>query len=399
MHDNADIIWASCYANTVTRFDADLGRARSVSPWMHTLDAPPDDLKYRCHWTPPLAIDPFEPETVYYGCQVIFRTRDQGQSWDVISPDLSTQDPSRIVFSGDVPGADPPEVLGDNLGQYYGEVVFAIAPSKIQRGLIWAGTNDGLIWLTRDGGDHWTNVTDNVTGLPEWGTVRRIEPSVFDAGTAYVTVDFHLMDDRDPYVYRTNDFGETWTRISDGLPHGHPLDYAMSVAENPNRQGMLFAGTGHGFYYSMDDGGSWTQLQAGLPAAPVSWVVVEPRYHDVVVSTYGRGLWVLRDITRLEQADAVDESAPAFLYAPRDAIRHARNGSADFLYRINGPQTDVQLRHPRRRRHGHSYPPGRWSSGAQSGELGSALHGSRPDRAAHAGALQPPHLGRASFPG
>ena len=144
---NPDIVWSSCYGNHVTRYDDRQGRARSVSPWIHTLDSPPTDVKYRCHWTPPLAIDPFDHNTVYYGCQVIFKTVNGGQSWNVISPDLSTQDPSRIVSSGGI--------VGDNLGQFYGEVVFAIAPSEVQRGLIWAGTNDGQIWYTRDGGT-WT---------------------------------------------------------------------------------------------------------------------------------------------------------------------------------------------------------------------------------------------------
>jgi photosystem II stability/assembly factor-like uncharacterized protein len=323
---NADIIWATCYGNQVTRFDQRLGRARSVSPWKHTLDHPPTDLKYRCHWTPPLAYDPFEPESVYYGCQVIFKSTDQGQSWTVISPDLSTQDSSRIAFSGGV--------IGDNLGQFYGEVVFAIAPSEVQRGLIWAGTNDGLIWVTQDGGANWSNVTKNVAGLPAWGTIRRIVPSVFDARTAYVAVDFHMMDNRAPFIYRTNDLGQTWTNISGALPSGHPLDYVLTIAENPNRRGMLFAGTGHGFFYSMDDGTTWTQFDEGLPAAPVTWIAPQKMYHDIVISTYGRGLFILRDITILEQADQLQAGAEAHLYAPRAVIRQARSGSADFLFRL-----------------------------------------------------------------
>jgi hypothetical protein len=340
---NPDIIWASCYGNQVTRFDNRIGSARSVSPWKHILDHEPMGLKYRCHWTPPLAIDPFEDETVYYGCNVIFRTRDQGQSWDVISPDLSTQDPDRIAWSGGIPGSDPPLAIGDNLGQFYGEVVFAIAPSKLEQGLIWSGTNDGLVWITRDGGDNWTRISDNAQGLAEWGTIRKIEPSVFDAGTAYVVVDYHLMGDNIPYLFKVTDYGENWAEITGDIPRGHPLDYALSLAENPNREGMLFAGTGHGFYYTMDDGEHWTQLQDALPAAPVSWIMVEPRYHDVVISTYGRGLFVLRDITRLEQADQVPSEAEVFLYAPRPGFREARSGSAEFLYSLSpaaaGPVT------------------------------------------------------------
>jgi photosystem II stability/assembly factor-like uncharacterized protein len=333
---NADIIWASCYGNEVTRYDHRTRRARSVSPWKHTLDHEPIGLKYRCHWTPPLAMDPYEDDTVYYGCQVIFKTSNGGQSWDVISPDLSTRDASRIVFSGGV--------IGDNLGQFYGAVVYAIAPSPIQKGLIWAGTNDGKVWYTRDGGTKWVDVTKNVAGMAPWGTIAKIEPSSFDPATAYVVVDYHIMDNRDPFIYKTTDFGQTWTRISDGLPKGHPLAYALSLAENPNRRGMLFAGTGNGFHYSMDDGKTWTQFKDGLPAAPVTWIAVQKEHRDVVVSTYGRGLYILGDITRLEQQDTVTMTSGAFLYAPRPGFRQARSGSAEFLYSLErAPSEPVQF--------------------------------------------------------
>ena len=260
---------------------------------------------------------------------MIFRTSTQGQTWDVISPDLSTQDPSRIVFSGGV--------VGDNLGQFYGAVVYAIAPSKLLRGLIWAGTNDGKLWNTQDGGKNWTDLTRNITGMPAWGTIAKIEPSVFDAGTAYVVVDYHIMDNRDPYIYKTTDFGKSWTKISDGLPRG-PLAYAQSFAENPNRQGMLFAGTGNGFHYSMDDGRTWKQFKTGLPAAPVTWIEVQKRAHDVVVSTYGRGLYILRDITTLEQSDRTTGTA-TYLYAPRNGVREARSGAAEFVFSLAEPAT------------------------------------------------------------
>jgi len=163
---NTDIVWASCYGDEVTRYDDKTKLAHSVSPFFHTLDSAPDQTKYRCHWTAPLALDPFDHNIVYYGCQVIFKTGNQGMSWSVISPDLSTQDPSRIVSSGGI--------VGDNLGQFYGEVVFSIAPSEIQKGLIWAGTNDGKVWYTRDAGAHWNDVTKNIAGLPAWGTISKI---------------------------------------------------------------------------------------------------------------------------------------------------------------------------------------------------------------------------------
>jgi hypothetical protein len=332
MPKNPDIVWATCYGNTVTRFDDKVGRARSVSPGIHTLDSEPNKAKYRCHWTAPLAVDPFDPHTVYYGCQVIFKTVDGGQDWAVISPDLSTRDPSRIVSSGGI--------IGDNLGQFYGEVVFAIAPSDVKRGLIWAGTNDGKLWYTDNAGAKWNDVTKNV-GMPVWGTVRKIEPSHFDANTAYAVVDYHIMDDRKPYIYKTTDLGKTWKRISDGLPQDHPLSYAMSIAENPNRKGMLFAGTGNAFYYSMDDGGEWTKLNAGLPAAPVSWITIAKGEHDVVISTYGRGLYVLRDVTMLEQADKVVAGAPVQIFDARTGLRDARNGTADITFALKAASKDT----------------------------------------------------------
>jgi hypothetical protein len=329
-----NIVWASCYGNEVTRYDHRDKRARSVSPWIHTLDSPPDKLKYRCHWTPPLAIDPFDHNTVYYGCQVVFKTSNAGQSWSVISPDLSTRDPKYVVSSGGV--------VEDNLGQFYGELVFAIAPSEIQRGLLWAGTNDGKVWYTKDaqnGGENsWTDVTAALAkaGMPEWGTIRKIEPSHFDAATAYVAVDFHMMDNRKPFIFKTTDFGASWTNVTGDLPATHPLDYVMAVTENPNKRGMLFAGTGHGFYYSTDDGSHWKEFNEGLPHTAVSWIIAPKTWHDVVVSTYGRGIFILRDIAPWESAPqtiaAGDDSLS--LYAPHPGYRQARSGRAELTFKL-----------------------------------------------------------------
>jgi photosystem II stability/assembly factor-like uncharacterized protein len=312
---DANVVWATCYGNSVTRWDARNKEAHSVSPWMHTLDSPPNALKYRCHWTPPLAIDPFDHNTVYYGCQVIFKTSNAGQNWSVISPDLSTQDPAHLIPSGGI--------VGDNLGQFYGEVVFAIAPSTIQKGLIWAGTNDGQVWYTKDGAANWTNVTSNIAGLPAWGTVTSIAPSSFDAGTAYVSIDFHLVDNRDPFIYKTTDWGKTWKQIGANLPK-HALAYVRTIAEDPNCAGLLFAGTGNGLFYSLDDGEHWTEIPEGLPHAPVTWAVVQKDFHDLVVSTYGRGLYILDDITPLEQTAKNHAAAPVVLFEPRPAYRFVR---------------------------------------------------------------------------
>jgi photosystem II stability/assembly factor-like uncharacterized protein len=329
------VVWATCYGDTVTRWDARYREAHSVSPWKHTLDSPPDVIKYRCHWTPPLAVDPFDHNTVYYGCQVIFRTSDAGHSWSVVSPDLSTKDPAHIAPSGGI--------VGDNLGQFYGEVVFAIAPSKVQKGLIWAGTNDGQVWYTRDGTANWVNVTSHLTGLPAGGTITSIAPSSFDAATAYVSIDLHLVDNRDPFIYKTSDFGKSWKRITSDLPK-HELSYVRTVTDDPNCQGLLFAGTGNGLYYSLDDGGHWSALQNGLPPSPVSWAVVQKQFHDLVISTYGRGLYILDDITPLEEKARQRSEAPVVLYPPRPAFRFVEGGGAPLSFSLAAkPKDPVQI--------------------------------------------------------
>lgn len=327
--NNHRFVWGTCYAAHVATFDEQTGLRRSVSPWQHTLDSDPVDLKYRCHWSPPLGIDWFD-NSVYFGCQVIFRTRDRGQTWQVVSPDLSTKDPSRIRFSGGV--------VGDNLGQFYGAVVSAITPSRTEKGVIWAGTNDGKVWITRDEAKTWIDLTANVK-MPAWGLVRRIDSSPFDPGTAYMAVDYHLVDQRDPYFFKTSDYGKTWTRIDSTLPKGHPLDYALSIAENPHRKGMLFAGTGHAFYYSKDDGRTWTQFKSKLPAAPVNWIEVPKNSSELVVATYGRGLWILRDLWQLEADDATTQTDDLQFYKPAPATRSANGGTAVFRFSLKSAPT------------------------------------------------------------
>jgi hypothetical protein len=226
--------------------------------------------------------------------------------------------------------------------------VFAIAPSEIQRGLVWAGTNDGKVWYTRDSlaaSPHWTDVTKNITGLPPWAVISKIEPSHFDAGTAYICADFHLMDNRDPWVYKTTDFGKTWTKISSNLPTGHPLDYARVVAESPNRKGMLFVGTGNNLFYSMDDGQNWKPLQDGMPHASVSWIVEQKASHDLVVATYGRGIYIMHDITPLEQGMMEPSfTDPVALVAPRTVFREPKAAPAEISFKLAAvPSGPVEL--------------------------------------------------------
>ena len=308
-----DIVWGGCYAGVVERFDARTGMSRSVSVWPErTMGAPASDIKLRMNWTFPLAISPFDHNTVYVGSQYIHATSDGGETWRTISPDLTLDDKSMMGDSGGL--------TLDNLSVEYAGVVFSIAESPIEKGLVWAGTNDGLVQVRRDGGQHWTNVTPNIPGLPPKGNVNSVEPSRFDPGTCYIAVDLHQVDNRDPFLYKTTDYGRTWRSISANIEKT-PLSYAHVVRESPHRKGLLFAGTENALYVSFDDGGRWEPLQSKLPHAPVYWLALQEHFHDLVVGTYGRGFYVLDDLTGLEQLTDAVRAEDAHLFAPRAAYR------------------------------------------------------------------------------
>src|SRR5439155_23046871 len=277
-----------------------------------TVGAPAGDVRYRFNWTFPLAISPHDHNTVYAGSQHVHRTTNGGQSWQEISPDLTLNDKSRLQISG---GLTP-----DNIGVEYAGVVFAIAESPKEKGIVWAGTNDGQVQLTRDAGAHWTNQTANIPGLPPWGTVSNVEPSRYDAGAAYITVDLHQVNNRDPFVYKTTDYGKTWKSISGDIQKS-VHSYAHCVREDPVKKGMLYLGTENGVYFSTDEGQHWLALQSGLPHAPVHWLTIQEHFSDLVVATYGRGFWVLDDVTPLRELDAQKAAAAAHLFAPRPAYR------------------------------------------------------------------------------
>src|SRR5262249_19974560 len=287
--------------------------AREVEIWPElTVGVPAAEVKYRFNWTFPLAISPHDHNTVYAGSQHVHRTTNGGQSWEVISPDLTLNDKSRQRRSG---GLTP-----DNIGVEYAGVVFAIAESPLERGLIWAGTNDGQVQITRDSGMHWTNVTSNIRGLPAWGTVSNIEPSRYDAATAYITVDLHQVNNRDPFVFRTDDYGKSWTSISGDIPKS-VHSYTHCIREDPVKRGLLYVGTENGLYFSADDGAHWLPLQSGLPHAPVHWMTVQEHFHDLVVATYGRGFWVLDDLTPLREMMPDVLSSDAHLFSARPVYR------------------------------------------------------------------------------
>lgn len=310
---DSNIIWTGGHESSLDRFDVRRRHRRSVSVWPdNPVGGPAVSSKYRFQWTFPIAISPHDHNKVYVGSQYVHQTTDEGNSWKIISPDLSTNDKEKQQDSGGL-------TFENALPAYFGSI-FALAESPLEEGVIWAGTNDGLVHVTRDGGTHWTNVTTNIPDLPPWGTVSNVEPSRYDAGTCYITVDLHQVNNRDPYVYKATDYGQSWKFISSDIPRS-VLSYTHCVREDPVRKGLLYLGTENALYVSFNDGGNWLPLQTNLPHAPVHWLTIQEHFNDLVVGTYGRGFWILDDITSLQQLTPQVLQSDAYLFAPRQAYR------------------------------------------------------------------------------
>ena len=308
-----NIVWSGCYEGILDRYDIRNGQSRNVSVWPDNPEGwPAGQLRYRFQWTFPVAISPHDHNRVYAGSQHVHQTTDGGHSWSVISPDLTTNDKTKQEKTG---GLTP-----DDASPTYAAVLFAIAESPLQEGLIWAGSNDGLLHVTRDGGESWTNLTGNIPDLPQWGTISNIEPSRFNAGAAYISVDFHQIGNTEPYAYRTSDFGESWELITEGIPTS-VFSYVHVIREDPVRPGLLYLGTENSLYLSFNDGEDWLPLQNNLPHAPVYWLTVQDHFNDLVVATYGRGFWILDDLTPIQQLTSEALGSGAHLFVPRDAYR------------------------------------------------------------------------------
>ena len=309
---DADVVWSGCDNGRVVRMDYKNGMARDVSAWPITSYGwAPGAMKYRWDWITPIAISPHDHNRVYVGAQVVFMTTNGGQSWNVISPDLTTNDKSHQGNSGGI--------TSDNLTTFDGATLYAIAESPAKAGVIWTGSTDGQVNVTQDAGAHWTNVTKNIPNLPPWGTVWSVAPSKFDAGTAYVVENLQHEGIYDALVYKTADYGATWKLIASDVPKGVNSS-AHIIVEDPVRKGMLYLGTDNALYVTWDDGGHWTHLRNDLPPAPVYWMQVQPTFNDLVVGTHGRGVYILDDVTPLRTWDA-SQSEDFHLFAPRPAYR------------------------------------------------------------------------------
>ena len=314
--DDPNIVYAGCYGGVIDRYDLAKDQVRNMNLYPQLqLGSAGADLKHRFQWVSPMLVSMHDRNTIYHGSQYVNRSRNEGVTWETISPDLTTNNPEHQVQSGGPINADVTGVEMFN-------VVFAIAESPFTAEEIWAGSDDGRLHLSRDDGATWVEITP--TGMPHLGTVDEIDLSVHAPGRAYVAVQAYRMDDFRPYIFRTDDWGASWrlvTTASNGIPDDHPV---RTVREDPEQEGLLFAGTEQGVFASFDGGGRWHSLQQNLPITPVTGLRVA--HDDLILSTQGRSFWIMDDMTPLRSITAT-AGAEMHLFAPRDAYR-VNNGGA-----------------------------------------------------------------------
>jgi photosystem II stability/assembly factor-like uncharacterized protein len=311
--DNPDVIYAGSYGGYLSRKDTRTGIERNINPWpLNPMGHDAKDAKYRFQWTFPIVVSPHDPNTLFIGSSVVFRSTDEGTSWTAISPDLTRNDPATLGPSGGPITRDQTSV------EYYG-TVFTIAESPLEKGVIWGGSDDGLVHVTRNGGTTWTNVTPK--GIPEWMRMSMIEASSHSKGTAYLAGNRFQLNDFQPYLFKTTDYGQTWVRITTGIT---PTEFTRVIREDPVRAGLLYAGTERGVWVSFSDGGTWQRLQRNLPPVPVHDLAVKEG--DLVAGTHGRAFWILDDLSVLRQYAAANTDKDLHLFKPKNAYRITLGG-------------------------------------------------------------------------
>jgi hypothetical protein len=300
--------------NGLSRYDMRIGRSKTIRP-QASLKEPP----YRFNWNSPILISPHDPKTVYNGGNFLFKTTNGGQSWEVISPDLSTNDPEKQKDSGG-------PITLDNTGAEIHCTIITISESPIVPGIIWCGTDDGNVQVTRNSGRTWKNVVENIPDLPPNTWCSRIESSHFSPGTAYVAFDGHRMDDYETYVYKTTDYGETWASIKGNLPFG----WVHVIREDLKNRNLLYVGTEFGVHASLDGGESWFSLRNNLSTVAVRDIAVHPRENDLIIGTHGRGIWILDDISPLQEMtrEVFDSNLHLFNIRPTTQFLRSTRGES-----------------------------------------------------------------------
>lgn len=315
---NPDIVWSSASGSgslggIVTRYNEKTKQYRQLEVWPeYAAGSYASLLKYRFQWTFPLLISPHDNKTVFVTSQHVHKTTNDGQSWEIISPDLTMNDKKMQGFSGGL--------TGDNIAVEYANVIYAFEESPVKQGVFWAGTNDGLVHVSQDNGKTWKNVTKNIPKLPKLGVVRNIEASKWNPAKAYLTIEFHQVGDFKPYVYKTENYGKSWEKITNGIKPGN-LSYTRNIKEDPVKEGLLYLGTENALYFSNDDGENWQSLMSNLPPSPMYWIDVQEHFNDLVVGTYGRGIWILDDLSPLQQLDQNITKKEAHLFDIKPAYR------------------------------------------------------------------------------
>jgi photosystem II stability/assembly factor-like uncharacterized protein len=310
---NSDVVFAGCYGGSITRYDHKTGQSREVVTWPQlAIGQPASALKYRFQWNAPIVISPHDPNTLYHASQILLVSRDEGQTWQEISPDLTRNDKSKQDKSGG-------PITKDDTGVEVYDTIFTLMESPHEPGVIWVGTDDGLVQLTRDGGKTWQNVTPK--GMPEWARVNSLEVSPHDKATCYVAATMYQFDDFRPYLYKTNDYGKTWTKIVRGISD---QAFTRVIREDRARRGLLYAGTEYGLSVSWDDGADWHPFQLNLPVVPITDLAVKDT--DLVLATQGRAFWILDDLTPLRDYKDSIRSERLRVFVPRPTVRFPDRG-------------------------------------------------------------------------
>ena len=324
-----NVFFAGSYGGYLSRLDRETGQQRAINIYPNNpMGYSSIDIKERFQWTYPIVFSPVDPKVLYATSQHVWRTTNEGQSWERISPNLSRSDPKTMQASGG-------PITKDQTGVETYAVVFTLAPSRQDINTIWAGSDDGWVHVTRDGGKNWERVTP--PDLPEFARISLIEASPHQNGVAYLAANRYQQGDRKPYVYKTSDFGKTWQKIVTGIPD---TDFPRVIREDIKRRGLLYVGTEHGIYVSWNDGASWQSLRLNLPVTPIHGIVSEER--DLVVGTHGRGFYVLDNIGVLRQATAELTNNALFLFEPLNPMR-GRDRNVTFDYFLNKDAGEVKI--------------------------------------------------------
>jgi len=312
---DSEVVYAGSYDGLLTRYDHRTGQLRNVTVWPdNPMGYGAEGMKYRFQWNYPIVFSPNDPNTLYCAGDHIFKTTNGGSSWEMISGDLTRNDKSKQGPSGG-------PITKDNTSIEYYDVVFTMAESPLKKGLIWSGSDDGLVYITQDGGKHWDNVTPR--DMPEWIQINSIEPSPIDAGTAYFAGTMYKFDDFRPYLYKTTDYGKTWTKINNGIPE---KAFTRVIREDPNHRNLLVAGTETGMYISLNGGTSWQSFQLNLPVVPIADLAFQKREGELVVATQGRAFWIFDDLPLLYQLTDSGLKDEMKLFRPKNTYRTLRGG-------------------------------------------------------------------------